>query len=31
MGQVLVRGAKDKGDVVEESLRQAYELGKMLE
>lgn len=30
MGQVLVRGAKDKGDVGEESLLQAYALGKKI-
>ena len=31
MGRVLVRGAKDKGDVGENALQQVYELGKMLE
>ena len=30
MGLVLVRGAKDKGDVGEESLRQAYALGQKI-
>ena len=30
MGQVLVRGAKDKSDVGEESLRQAYALGQKI-
>ena len=30
MGQVLVRGTKDKGDVGEESLLQAYALGQKI-
>lgn len=30
MGQVLVRGTKDKGDVAEDSLRQAYALGQKI-
>jgi len=30
MGQVLVRGKKDKGNVGEESLRQAYALGQKI-
>ena len=29
-GMVLVRGAKDKGDVTEESLKEAYALGKSI-
>ena len=29
-GMVLVRGAKDKGDITEESLQEAYELGKSI-
>ena len=30
-GIVLVRGAKDKGDVKEEALKEAFEMGRMAE